>query len=1007
MKKLLELLGTVTIAGSSMLTVATTSLVSIQEKEIKLLDSEINYSKINSLESLKRNKRQTPPSLKNIITTINIGEIKKVNKNSVIKRLSEINHPILSRQDFLKNIEFEEITTNSAIVHFRNWELAPLPRTLTFTINFDSDIVNFNEILGITNENAILNLNTIENNRLQTIARQFIERNNLEHLLTVDDLIVTNLTSGSALIESSNINYILSIDVIFMPRYLSLRTFITSTDLGTLNDNSKTTIINVLEQENNLFHRGRNVRLEVRNITNNSAEISFNQATNSSSSTHEFHSTENFDYSDIITVTYSTAIFHLESIITNTDLGDIPNNSFQTVITEVIRANLNSRLRYSDIMIEHITPNSARITSNNPNFIGSVNVTFTPSCIDLSSIILNLGFILYNNHDHIINGLRLANFGWQWIDKLNSNSTIINVEDITPNSARITSNNPNFFGTANVTFTPTYINLSSVITGTNLGVLPDNNSITITNAVLMANPNSRLIYSSDIIVEHITPNSARITSNNPNFFGTANVTFTPTYINLSSVITDTNLGVLPDNNSITIMNAVLIANPNSRLRYSDLIVEHITPNSARITSNNHNYYRGNIEVFFSIGNNKRSQNFNDDEKDDKSNKQRKINHSTTPTPRPDGNNGVVGTSNQQKITENDHDQYYEILSRKVLNSNVNNDKLNLNPLQLKNNEYHFSDQQIEQISLKDIENLEINLIKNNNKIKQNVPVVNKPINKNIINAQITATKAINKYNALSKEEKLKKLNEINRYYQTLPENDKKAFKEKLTNTGLAALSGGALTAYGTKMTISGTTATSVTNAEAMEMTPLLSTSTTESLAAAETITVAETAAVEGGVIAGETGTAAAALAPETLGLSLVIGGLAIAGTWMYFAFHHHATSDIALPTSIHHNVYDNIEKWYKFLAHDKLKIKINKNTWNEIKQNKNSQANIIKIIKNKFVINDHSGWGGSVTNEDFNTFVKVIVLHFEQINGYFEILDNENDGFVIITNTEGDWLGIE
>ncbi|WP_342224013.1 ankyrin repeat domain-containing protein [Spiroplasma endosymbiont of Asaphidion curtum] len=329
---------------------------------------------------------------------------------------------------------------------------------------------------------------------------------------------------------------------------------------------------------------------------------------------------------------------------------------------------------------------------------------------------------------------------------------------------------------------------------------------------------------------------------------------------------------------------------------------------------------------------------------------------------------------------------------------------------LQKDEYHFVDKKAEDDSLKNDENLEINLIKNNkDEIKQNAPVVNQPINTNMENLQTTTAKAINQYNALSKEEKLKRLNEINRYYQTLPENDKKAFKEKLTNTGLAALSGGALTAYGTKMTVSGTgtAATSVTNAEAMEMTPLLSTSTTESLAAAaETITVAETAAVEGGVIAGETGTAAA-LAPETLGLSLVIGGLAIAGTWMYFAFHHHATSDIVLPTSIHHNVYDNIEKWYKFLAHDKLKIKINKNTWNEIKQNKNSQANIIKIIKNKFVINDHSGWGGSVTNEDFNTFVKVIVLHFEQINGYFEILDNENDGFVIITNTEGDWLGIE
>ncbi|WP_338967943.1 OTU domain-containing protein [Spiroplasma endosymbiont of Lonchoptera lutea] len=363
-----------------------------------------------------------------------------------------------------------------------------------------------------------------------------------------------------------------------------------------------------------------------------------------------------------------------------------------------------------------------------------------------------------------------------------------------------------------------------------------------------------------------------------------------------------------------------------------------------------------------------------------------------------------------KLPVDDHAQHHTILSNNNEDDDANQGNIINAPepttTPLQKDEYHFVDKKTEEKSLKNDENLEINLIKNNNKIKQNVPVVNKSINKNIINAQIIATKAINKYNTLSKEEKLKKLNEINRYYQTLPENDKKAFKEKLTNTGLAALSGGALTAYGTKMTVTGTAATSVTNAEAMEMTPLLSTNTTESLAAAETITMAETAAVEGGVIAGETGTAAA-LAPETLGLSLVIGGLAIAGTWIYFAFHHHATSDIALPTSIHHNVYDNIEKWYKFLAHDKLKIKINKNTWNEIKQNKNSPANIIKIIKNKFVINDHSGWGGIVTNEDFNTFVKVIVLHFEQINGYFEILDNENDGFVIITNTEGDWLGVE
>ncbi|PWF94167.1 hypothetical protein SMH99_25860 [Spiroplasma poulsonii] len=64
------------------------------------------------------------------------------------------------------------------------------------------------------------------------------------------------------------------------------------------------------------------------------------------------------------------------------------------------------------------------------------------------------------------------------------------------------------------------------------------------------------------------------------------------------------------------------------------------------------------------------------------------------------------------------------------------------------------------------------------------------------------------------------------------------------------------------------------------MTPLLSEGGLTALTAAETLSIAEGTAVvasEGAVIGAEAG-AAAALAPETLGLSLVIGGLVIAGT---------------------------------------------------------------------------------------------------------------------------------
>ncbi|WP_346350319.1 hypothetical protein [Spiroplasma endosymbiont of Calodromius spilotus] len=396
MKKLLSLLSTITMASSGIPGIL--SNVSTKIEKILKNNTENNFLQTNNL---KRNKRQTPPSLKNIITTINIGKIKKVNINSVIKRLSEINHPILSRQDFLENIEFEKITTNLAIVHFRNWEFAPFPRTLTFTINFDSDIVNLNGNLGIINENAILNLNNILNNRPETIARQFIERNDLDHLLTVDDLIVTNITTGSALIESSNINYLLSVNVIFMPRYLSLRTFITNTNLGHLETNSKDNIIKRLHEINNLNYRGRNIRLEVRNITRNSAEILFNQSTNSSSSLHDFHSTGNFDYEYTITITFTITKIDLSSVITNTDLGDIPNNSFQTIITEVIRANPNSGLTVNDLVVTRVTTNSATITSQNNNYFGNINVTFN----NIKKIKSNQIYKLHDNDDDDDNNL--------------------------------------------------------------------------------------------------------------------------------------------------------------------------------------------------------------------------------------------------------------------------------------------------------------------------------------------------------------------------------------------------------------------------------------------------------------------------------------------------------------------------------------------------------------------------------------------------------------------------
>ncbi|UNF61184.1 hypothetical protein [Spiroplasma poulsonii] len=150
------------------------------------------------------------------------------------------------------------------------------------------------------------------------------------------------------------------------------------------------------------------------------------------------------------------------------------------------------------------------------------------------------------------------------------------------------------------------------------------------------------------------------------------------------------------------------------------------------------------------------------------------------------------------------------------------------------------------------------------------------------------------------------------------------------------------------------------------MTPLLSEG---GLTAAETLSVAEGTAVvatEGAVIGTEAATASA-LAPETLGLSLVIGGLAIAGTAIIWWLNGHDNNSQALKHESH-NQYNEIEKYYKFLAHDQLKLDINSDTWDKIKQIYQENSNNYQEFKNQikseitnFHKENHSGWGGSIT----------------------------------------------
>ncbi|WP_338989293.1 hypothetical protein [Spiroplasma endosymbiont of Seladonia tumulorum] len=118
-------------------------------------------------------------------------------------------------------------------------------------------------------------------------------------------------------------------------------------------------------------------------------------------------------------------------------------------------------------------------------------------------------------------------------------------------------------------------------------------------------------------------------------------------------------------------------------------------------------------------------------------------------------------------------------------------------------------------------------------------------------------------------------------------------------------------------------------------------------------------------------------------------GLVIAGTAILWWIN----SDHTIVKHESHNQYNEIEKYYKFLTHDQLKLDININEWNKIKQIYQKNESNYQEFKNKikseitnFHKEDHSGWGGSIADNDINTLINILYNHFQEINNHFFLI---------------------
>ncbi|WP_339023871.1 hypothetical protein [Spiroplasma endosymbiont of Agriotes lineatus] len=107
------------------------------------------------------------------------------------------------------------------------------------------------------------------------------------------------------------------------------------------------------------------------------------------------------------------------------------------------------------------------------------------------------------------------------------------------------------------------------------------------------------------------------------------------------------------------------------------------------------------------------------------------------------------------------------------------------------------------------------------------------------------------------------------------------------------------------------------------------------------------------------------------------------------------------------NNNDLFEKWYKFLEHDELKLKLSSDIAFKIiyQFESDSKKNFLEqtmILISNLPKSDHSGAGGSINKEDINIMANFIWEHFSEFHEVWRSLKQEQS-IIIKTNTIGYW----
>ncbi|ATZ20872.1 glycosyl hydrolase family 18 protein [Mesoplasma coleopterae] len=315
----------------------------------------------------------------------------------------------------------------------------------------------------------------------------------------------------------------------------------------------------------------------------------------------------------ILTVSCSTNTkkINIATIIEKKNLGII-NKSTEYEIRQAVLLN-NPKLVTSDFEITNINISEGSGTANligQDKYNGEVTVSFyiVPALKD-NLINTELGVISSKTESTIRNAILSKN------PDINTNG--FEITEIDSTSALIIGDDFIYNGSLTVVFTvqAKKPNLSSVITEKDLGIISDNNALTIQQAVIKLNPK---LTSKDISITSITQTSARVNSTSSGrYTGSVNVTFTingtkPEKTNLTNVITNQNITtVLPNADPDIILNALVKDNSKLNANYVRIYDTGFNSSSgwgwARVTSTDENVYinpkEGYLDLTFKVDEN--------------------------------------------------------------------------------------------------------------------------------------------------------------------------------------------------------------------------------------------------------------------------------------------------------------------------------------------------------------------------------------------------------------------